>query len=307
MSLNTPNTEKTIIDFIHDCQVRNFSPRTIQSYKSHICYFLSLYPVLISLENLKNFLVHIRDERGLSASTVENYFSSLTSFYDFLEWEGMIEKNIIPQFRKRYLRYYKTPRHEERQLLSIEQMRDLVNSADWIGYKAMFLFFCKTGVRRQELIDLDKEDLFLSKNYAILKGHHAKRSNCIVFFDDECKQVLQQWLKWRHNHGFNSSPALFLGEHGERIFRDRVYYATTEHAQRLGLHDPNGRLNEKFTPHCFRHFFTTWMRRQGCPRSILQELRGDSRKEAIDIYDHITQNELKEAYFQHVPQLNLKY
>jgi len=48
------------------------------------------------------------------------------------------------------------------------------------------------------------------------------------------------------------------------------------------------------------------MRRAGCPRSIIQELRGDSRKEAIDIYDHITQTELKESYLRYIPLLHIK-
>lgn len=174
-----------ILDFLEDCEVRNFSPRTIQSYKSNLKYFLSRHSIEITPEVLKSFLVHIRDEKNYSPSTVENYFASISSFYDFLEWEG-VQKNIVPQFRKRYLRYYKEQRHEERQLINLEQMKDLIDSAEWIGFKAMFLFFAKTGIRRQELINLDLQDLFLSKNYAILKPH-AKRSNRIVFYDDEMR------------------------------------------------------------------------------------------------------------------------
>lgn len=294
-----------LLDFLEDCQVRNFSPRTIQSYKSNLKYFLSRHSLEISPMVLKDFLVHIRDEKGYAPSTVENYFAALSSFYDFLEWEG-VQKNIVPQFRKRYLRYYKEQRHEERQLISLEQMKDLIDSAEWIGFKAMFLFFAKTGIRRQELIDLDLQDLFLSQNYAVLKPH-AKRSNRIVFFDNECSQVLQDWLTWRQNKRPKlRSKALFLGPMGSRITRDAVYDATTQHAQKLGFHNPQGNLNEKFTPHCFRHFFTTWLRRSGCPRSIIQELRGDSRKEAIDIYDHITQTELKESYLRYIPQFHIK-
>lgn len=294
-----------LLDFLEDCQVRNFSPRTIQSYKSNLKYFLSRHSLEITPLVLKDFLIHIRDEKNFAPSTVENYFASLSSFYDFLEWEGVL-KNIVPQFRKRYLRYYKEQRHEERQLINLEQMKDLINSADWIGHKAMFLFFAKTGIRRQELIDLDLQDLFLSQNYAVLKPH-AKRSNRIVFFDNECSQVLQEWLTWRQNKRPKiRDKALFLGPQGSRINRDAIYYATTEHAQRLGFHNPQGNLNEKFTPHCFRHFFTTWLRRAGCPRSIIQELRGDSRKEAIDIYDHITQTELKESYLRYIPQFHIE-
>ena len=93
-------------------------------------------------------------------------------------------------------------------------MKALIDSADSLCTKAMFLFFAKTGIRRQELIDLDVQELYLSKKYAILKPH-AKRSNRIVFFDNECAQVLKSWLKWRHNHGIKN-PALFIGVQGGR-------------------------------------------------------------------------------------------
>jgi integrase/recombinase XerD len=291
-------------DFLLDCRIRNFSPRTVQSYKSDLKYFLSRHSVQVSPEDLKDFLVHIRDEKGYAPSTVENYFAALSSFYDFLEWEGVIEKNLVPQFRKRYLRQYKEQRNEERQLISLDQMRDLIDSAEWICQKAMFIFFAKTGIRRQELIDLDVQDLYVSKRYAVLKPH-AKRSNRVVFFDDECSQVLEAWLEWRKAHKVKTK-ALFIGIKGGRISRDTVYEATTEHAQKLGFHNTEGLLNEKFTPHCFRHWFTTWLRRAGCPRAIIQELRGDTRKEAIDIYDHITQEELKESYLKYIPKLWIK-
>jgi len=38
-------------------------------------------------------------------------------------------------------------------------------------------------------------------------------------------------------------------------------------------------------------------------REFIQELRGDSRDGAIDIYDHITPDELKSGYLKHIPQL----
>jgi integrase/recombinase XerD len=41
------------------------------------------------------------------------------------------------------------------------------------------------------------------------------------------------------------------------------------------------------------------------PREFIQELRGDVRKEAIDIYDHIDKKELRESYLANVPQLGI--
>ncbi|MGYP000919018562 len=40
-------------------------------------------------------------------------------------------------------------------------------------------------------------------------------------------------------------------------------------------------------------------------REFIQELRGDSRREAIDIYDHIDLRELKEAYLAAIPQMGI--
>jgi integrase/recombinase XerD len=40
-------------------------------------------------------------------------------------------------------------------------------------------------------------------------------------------------------------------------------------------------------------------------REFIQELRGDSRREAIDIYNHIDLKGLKEAYLACIPQLGI--
>lgn len=290
--------------FLVDCKIRNFSPESIAGYKSHLKYFLSFFPVEPNVNNLKDFLVLIRDEKMLSASTVENYFTSISCFYEFLVWEKVVDANIIPQFKKRYLRYFKEQRSQERQLISIDQMRLLVDSTPEIMYKAMFLLFAKTGIRRQELIDIDIQDLNLHDGYVTLKPH-AKRSNRVVFFDNECKAILEKWVKWRYDHKIKCKP-LFIGVQGKRIYREFVNEKVEEIAYELGFHNPNSDLlYERFSPHCFRHFFTSLMRRVGCPKEHVQELRGDARKDAIDVYHHIPLAELQNVYLQYMPEFGI--
>lgn len=77
-------------------------------------------------------------------------------------------------------------------------------------------------------------------------------------------------------------------------------------AKQVGLHDPNSdRMEDHFSPHSCRHWFTTHLQRAGMPREFIQELRGDARKEAIDIYDHIDRKELRESYLAHIPQMGI--
>lgn len=88
--------------------------------------------------------------------------------------------------------------------------------------------------------------------------------------------------------------------------RNGVYLAVTKPAERLGLSNPSSpRSEDQFSPHCCRHWFTTHLRRSGMTREFIQELRGDVRKEAIDIYDHIDKKELRESYLAYIPQLGI--
>jgi integrase/recombinase XerD len=79
-----------------------------------------------------------------------------------------------------------------------------------------------------------------------------------------------------------------------------------KYAQRVGLHNQkSSRPEDHFSPHCFRHWFTTHLRRAGMDREFIKALRGDRRREAIDIYDHIDREELRHAYLAFIPQLGL--
>ncbi len=65
------------------------------------------------------------------------------------------------------------------------------------------------------------------------------------------------------------------------------------------------RLEDRFTPHCCRHWFVTHLLRAGMSRDFVKELRGDTRGEAIDIYNHIDKKDLRESYLAHIPQLGI--
>ncbi|HEC93554.1 MAG TPA: recombinase, partial [Candidatus Atribacteria bacterium] len=66
------------------------------------------------------------------------------------------------------------------------------------------------------------------------------------------------------------------------------------------------KLEDHFSVHCFRHYFTTHLLRNGMPREYVKELRGDARNEAIDIYHHIDKDELRKSYLAHIPQLGIE-
>ncbi len=303
------DTVDLIESFRQDCRLRGFSPKTCSVYPYMVSVFhrfldgRSLLEVDKSI--MKAYLSHLR-ETGLRQNSIKLTFTSLSSFYDFLEEEELIKSNPVRSMRKRYLHSYKD--HDEsqmRQLISVEQAANLTNSILDTRDRALVVMLLKTGMRINELLSLDAEDVDIEEMLIRIKPT-AKRSNRIVYFDGETAEMLGKWLRAREKRNGKKNPALFLSRLGRRLDSAMAERLVARYAARLGLHDPaSNRLEDRFTPHCCRHWFTTHLIRAGMSRDFVKELRGDVRHEAIDIYNHIDKKELRESYLAHIPQLGI--
>ena len=303
---------KLVEGFSADCSLRNMTAESTRRYRSCLSILGNFLESRgISIEGvdrftLKDFLEYVRFQRNVNQKTVENYFSALSAFYDYLVFEELSQLNPVVPFRKRFLRNYKDEsRDPERKLLSVEEMSMLVNSILDPRDRAIAVLFAKTGIRRNELLSLDIDDINWVE-YSITLKETPKRSNRIVFFDDECAFVLKRWLKVREKLN-PRTKALFVSYQSlKRFDRNGLYTAIVKYATNLGFHDPNStKIEDHFSPHCFRHWFTTWLHRKGMPREFVKELRGDRRREAMDIYDHIDRDELRRAYLACIPKLGI--
>lgn len=299
-----------IEQFVDDCKLRRLSPRTIEGYTSSLRISSQVLGRKgLSIRNLDkvslNELLHYLLGKGYVYNTLLQYFAALSGFCDYLIWEGIVQTSQVTPFRKRYLRQYKN--HSSiRKLITIEEMAKLINSIMDPRDRAILTLLAKTGIRRGELIKIDLQDIDWVEQSIQLK-HHPKRSNCTVFFDTETAIILRRWIKARQNYDIKDEcTALFVNERRNRLQRHGVEHSITKYAIRLGIHNPKSKkVEDHFTPHCCRHWFTTHLRRNGMRRELIKELRGDSRNEAVDIYDHIDKKELKRAYLAYIPQLGI--
>ena len=296
--------------FEEDCALRNItSSKAYRLYSLHLALFLEKRgkDVLnIDREDLKAYLVYLKKERNVKFATIERNFTVLNSFYTFLVEENYTQNNPIPSFRKRYLRQYKSDNGSEaRQIISIEDASKLVHSILSSRDRAIAVLLFKTGMRCGELRRLDIEDIDLDAGTIQLKPT-PKRSNRTLFLDSEAISVLRRWLDARKTMNKTETSALFIGRGSTRLCARQIKKIIADYAARIGLHDPESEhLEDRFTPHCCRHWFTTHLIRAGMPRDFVKELRGDIRHEAIDIYNHIDKKELRESYLAHIPQLGI--
>jgi len=305
--LETPIDMGLVNDFMEDCRLRGYSPETIRSHRSNlrtIAKFLNNHMMSftdVDKTVLRETLDYLRNERKVSQKTLENYFSALSSFYEYMVYTNLHSVNPVSSFRKRYLKTYKKGHASpKRRLLSVEDMSLLINGVLEIRDKAIMTVLAKTGIRRGELLAIDVEDVDWKDNSIKLK-----RSSPYVFFDEETAIILGRWLGVRESYAIREKKALFVGEQGKRIGRNIVYGLVTRHAERLGFHDPDSdSMEDHFSPKCFRQWFTTHLRWSGLSREFLRELRGASR-EKIEISDRIDLDELRHAYLAAIPRLEI--
>lgn len=309
--------EELLDEFIEDVKIRGWSDWTIQSCELTINKFfdhISKSCLEVEMDDLKSFLIYFRKRPGrlgnkhVSSETIRKYFNNLASFFEYLEFEDYIVRSPIPKFRRRYLGKYtnNTNGTSARQIISIEQMSDLVNSILDPQDKAMVCTLAKTGVRVSELVAIDIDDINWS-NYSIKLKTTGKRSNLIVYFDNETAKCLRRWINVRDEFTTKDVPTLFINSStGNRITGAIACYTVKKYAAKIGIHDKDSKdLGKLFTPHCCRHWFTTHLRRARMPREFIKELRGDTRNETMDIYDHIDEEELRRSYLSHIPQLGI--
>lgn len=307
-------TDKELIQqFKEDCIIRGLSAHTLESYISILNMFATFLKqkgrTLITLERetLRDYIAYLRKEE-IDQKTIENRFSAISSCYEYLVYEKIVDRNVVKDIQKRYLKTYKIngDNGNQRKLININEMAQFISSIFDTRDKAMALLFAKTGIRRRELVSIDIDDINWDDLSITLKPTH-KRSNRVVFFDHECAMILKRWINKRESIAASDNKALFISYNGgKRLDRSGVYNTFIKWATNAGLHNPKSKkIEDHFTCHCCRHWFTTFLRRAGMEREHIMELRGDIRDSAMDLYYRIDREELKKSYLAHIPQLGL--
>ena len=302
--------EELIDGYMEDIIMRGWAQSSLRGLKSILFRLRKLLGVEwadVGEEELKALLAFCR-KQNLSAGTVKRYFNALSSFLQYLEDRDLISRNPVPKFRRIYLRKVseEAQKHENRrQIISEEQMAQLINSIIDPRGKAIVCLLAKTGIRNAEAIAIDLDDIDWVKQSIKLK-EHPKRTHNIVFFDNECDRILKRWLRTRKGFCNEDERALFITLYGKRLTGPRLTFIVNRHAEAIGLHEPHSKdISKTFTPHCCRHWFTTHLLRRGMRREYVKELRGDKHRDTVDIYNHIDREELRKSYIAHIPQLGI--
>jgi integrase/recombinase XerD len=165
-----------------------------------------------------------------------------------------------------------------------EEVKDLYSAcdSDVLGMrdKAMLAVYYGCGLRRNEGVNLDINDILFDKNFVFVrKGKNYKER--YVPMSTGVKEDLQNYIDFvRPVLIKTSAKALFLNQYGKRLGSNSM-------ADRLQNLKEKSEINKEAGLHALRHSIATHLLQSGMELEKIKRFLGHSSLESTQIYTHI--------------------
>jgi integrase/recombinase XerD len=242
---------------IDEMTLRGMSPRTHESYLGAVFGIAKFYkrsPDQLSLEEVKQYLLHLERDRKLSWSSLNGAKCGLRFLYfKTLKWEPA-EMDIPPR---------KTPQQLP-EVLSREEVDRLLSAVDNLKHRTALMATYAAGLRLSEVLHLRVGDIDSSR-MAIRVVQGKGRKDRYTILSPRLLDHLR--LYWKQ---YPSRQYLFFGSSPDQPLNDSALQRAYNRAkQKAGIRKHGGL-------HTLRHCFSTHLLEAGVDVRTLQVLLGHS-------------------------------
>lgn len=283
---------------------RNLSENSIRAYIADLESLLEHINKLgvtefkdLTIDHLRSWLANLQT-RGAARSSLSRRTVSIKAFTYWGAKNGWLSRDIGKQLQ--------SPK-PQRRLPDILDIEGAITTLDSLAVRvseegssaamrdrAIVETLYASGIRVSELSGLNLSDIDFSRNTLRVLGKGNKERTVPIGIP--AAKALTEWLAARNSMvNEKSGEAVFVGARGKRIdqrtVREIVYVAL----EALG-----GKV--KMGPHGLRHSAATHLLEGGADLRTVQEILGHSSLATTQIYTHVSQDRLKQAYEQAHPR-----
>lgn len=246
-------------------------------------------------------------DSGLNSRSINRMLSSVRSFFTFLI--DIDQEVPVPPSAIKFIKTEKG----EKQVAEFEEIVELIEAPEiyetkrGVRYRnrAMLELLFSTGMRVSELVNLDRENLKITKDgfsimdsklYVLGKGKKQR----YVYLTHRAIDNLERYLKIRKDE----YAALFIPYRGSRKHSEDDYMVrvSTRYVQSiiakykkmLGITIPT-------TPHSLRHGFATYISEQGANPAAIQRLLGHESLQTTTRYVHTSDKVAQKSHKEFHP------
>lgn len=272
--MNEQNTNylKQHIDIL---SFRDLAPETIKTYTSYMTQFIEwvesdLPDKTISdvtWEEIRSFLLYLKNVRNLNPRTVNVYIAQLRDFYQYVlhrSWD---------RYQVPYLHYDellpKVPTKEE--------VNSIIDAVCNPKHKAELALLYSSGIRVSELTRLKCGDIYYSKK-CIYISKSKNRSDRYAVLSEKAYGLLVEYIRTTYPHA-TKEDWLFPGQKsGKHIHQQSVYNTFKKWLSILGIADAG------YTLHSLRHAFGLHLYEADTDLMTIKEAMGHKSLSSTSIY-----------------------
>jgi integrase/recombinase XerD len=259
---------------------RGYSQHTRESYAQSLRLLftfaserLGIHPSGLCIEQLDaslvlDFLSHIEQQRGNSASTRNVRLAAIKSFMHYVEFREPVTLAVVRQVVAIPGKRHDQPLVRHLTMAEIQPILDAPDVTTRLGIRdrAMLHLCFSGGLRVSELVGLPRASLSLERTPSIRIQGKGRKERCLPLW----KQVARDLRAWLSVRGEVRAPELFVNAEGVAMSRAGFEYILDKYARAAANQCP-GLQGRKVSPHQLRH---------SCALLMLQATR-DIRRVAL--------------------------
>jgi site-specific recombinase XerD len=259
--------------------MRGYSQGTAESYEwainNLIKYTGDILLHDLTLELLIEWRHHVQDK--LSINGLNNCCYRIRKFIEYWKRHSSLnidcEEFLIPKKETKLPNY-----------LTKKQLQKLYEACRGARERLLVSILYSTGIRVSELCHIKVSDI--QEDTLLVHGKGSKERQ--VYLDKQAMDNIGTYLRNREKN----SLYLFDSTKGGHLHKSAVERIMTRISNRASI-------GKQVTPHMIRHSHATMLMSQGCGIRHIQKLLGHADISTTQIYTHVTDTNLREAYKQY--------
>lgn len=284
--------DKAIENYLYHIQVIEQKPlSTVKSYQNDLKKYQK-YLKDMKIDNIKDvdsliLMDFISANSNLAKSSQAHLLTSIKNLHNYLFINFDINNEVCNISLKR-------SKSNLPAFLSFEEIQMILNSFAENDDKSLFerlllqLIFV-SGARVSEVCNLNIKQV--NTTHKILRIIGKGNKERVVLFDNDTANRLEYYynnirIKWLKN---KDSNYFFINTLGNKVNRQYIFKIIKRKQKELNI-------QKEISPHTLRHSFATHLLDSDVDLRSVQELLGHSDISTTQIYTHIQNKQLKEAY-----------
>jgi integrase/recombinase XerD len=264
---------------IEDMQLRGLSERTQESYVRAVRQLADYYgksPALISEEELRQYFLHLTNDRRFSPSSLTVVLCGIKFFYECTLKRHWPTLAIVKPQRERKLPV----------VLSREEVQHILACVRRPAYRACLSTIYSCGLRLEEGLRLQVSDIDGGRMLVRIRQGKGRKDRYVPLPPQTLELLRKYWLTHRDPvwlfpaHGPDGRPVPEASAPLERSGVQRAFQAA--------LYDSG--IQKRATVHTLRHSWATHLLEAGVNLRQIQVWLGHAFLSTTAIYVHLTRN-----------------